>query len=109
MRSVYHRLRAGYPGRSAQFPQTVVLCGVRDIQDYRIHSSAEKAVITGRSAFNIKAASLRLKDFTEAQSSALLHQHTEETGKVFQPDAVDRIWEYTRGQPWLVNALAGHL
>ena len=104
--SLLRQLRAGYPNRPALFPQTVVLCGVRDIQDYRIHSSAEKAVITGGSAFNIKAASLRLGDFTETETSALLLQHTEETGQVFDPDAVNRIWAYTQGQPWLVNALA---
>jgi len=104
--SLLRQLRAGYPNRPALFPQTVVLCGVRDIMDYRIHSSTEKAVITGGSAFNIKAASLRLGDFARTEVSTLLHQHTEETGQVFETDAVDRIWAYTQGQPWLVNALA---
>jgi len=37
--SLLRQLRAGYPNRPGLFPQTVVLCGVRDIQDYRIHSS----------------------------------------------------------------------
>jgi len=58
--SLLRQLRAGYPNRPKLFPQTIILCGVRDIQDYRIHSSSEKAVITGGSAFNIKAESLRL-------------------------------------------------
>ena len=49
-----------------QFPQSLILCGVRDLQDYRIQSTNEKAVITGGSAFNIKAKSLRLGDFTPA-------------------------------------------
>jgi hypothetical protein len=40
-------LRAGYPNRPKLFPQSVILCSVRDIQDYRIHSDREKAVITG--------------------------------------------------------------
>jgi type II secretory pathway predicted ATPase ExeA len=104
--SLLRQLSAGYPKRPTHFPQTIILCGVRDIKDYRIHSSAEKAIITGGSAFNIKAASLRLGDFTRTEVFTLLHQHTEETGQVFEADAVDRIWEYTRGQPWLVNALA---
>ena len=104
--SLLRQLRAGYPKRPGLFPQTVVLCGVRDIKDYRIHSSAEGAVVTGGSAFNIKAASLRLGDFTQPETSALLRRHTEETGQMFEPGAVDRVWEYTRGQPWLVNALA---
>ena len=37
--SVLRQLRAGYPGRPARFPQSVVLCGVRDVRDYRIHLS----------------------------------------------------------------------
>ncbi|MCF8003598.1 MAG: ATP-binding protein, partial [Chromatiaceae bacterium] len=62
--SLLRQLRAGYPQRPNHFPHTVVLCGVRDLRDYRIHSSAEQAIITGGSAFNIKAKSLRLGDFS---------------------------------------------
>ena len=83
-----------------------MLCGVRDVRDYRIHASSEKDVITGGSAFNIKAKSLRLGDFTRAEVEALLGQHTAETGQEFAPDALGAVWEQTRGQPWLVNALA---
>ena len=104
--SVLRQLRAGYPGRSERFPQSVVLCGVRDVRDYRIHASSEKQVIAGGSAFNIKARSLRLGDFTEAEVRALLGQHTGATGQQFTPEALDAVWEQTRGQPWLVNALA---
>ena len=104
--SLLRQLRAGYNHRPERFPQTVVLCGVRDIKDYRIHSSREKAIITGGSAFNIKAESMRLGDFDESEVGFLLAEHTKETGQVFHPDACKRIWEYTCGQPWLVNALA---
>ena len=104
--SLLRQLRAGYPKRPAQFPQTVILCGVRDLRDYRIHARSEAAPITGGSAFNIKAESLRLGDFNAAEVTALLQQHTAETGQVFTPDALDRVWTLTVGQPWLVNALA---
>ena len=104
--SVLRQLRAGYDQRPAGFPQSVVLCGVRDVRDYRIHSNAEKAVIAGGSAFNVKAKSLRLGDFSEEDVRSLLAQHAEETGQAFAPDAVATIWRQTRGQPWLVNALA---
>jgi hypothetical protein len=56
--SVFRQLRAGYDKRPRHFPQSVILCGVRDVRDYRIHSASEKTIITGGSAFNIKAASL---------------------------------------------------
>jgi hypothetical protein len=104
--SLLRQLRAGYPKRPAQFPQTVILCGVRDLRDYRIHASSESAPITGGSAFNIKAKSLRLGDFSAAEVTALLQQHTAETGQAFTPDALERVWTLTLGQPWLVNALA---
>ncbi len=104
--SVLRQLRAGYTNRPRYFPQTVILCGVRDVRDYRIHSSSEKAVITGGSAFNIKTESLRLGDFTQADVFALLQQHTDATGQPFSPDAMRQIWHYSQGQPWLVNALA---
>ena len=104
--SVLRQLRAGYAHRPAGFPQSVVLCGVRDVRDYRIHASSEREVITGGSAFNIKARSMRLGDFTRAEVEALLGQHTAETGQEFAPEAVGAVWEQTRGQPWLVNALA---
>ena len=104
--SVLRQLRAGYDLRPEGFPQSVVLCGVRDVRDYRIQSTAENAIITGGSAFNIKARSLRLGDFSREEVLALLGQHTEETGQVFTDDARATIWTQTQGQPWLVNALA---
>jgi hypothetical protein len=104
--SVLRQLRAGYTQRPEHFPNTVVLCGVRDLRDYRIHASSEAAPITGGSAFNIKAKSLRLGDFDAAEVTALLGEHTAETGQVFTPEALARVWELTLGQPWLVNALA---
>ena len=104
--SVLRQLRAGYDLRPEEFPQSVVLCGVRDVRDYRIHSTAANALIAGGSAFNIKAQSLRLGDFSQDEVQALLGQHTDETGQVFTPDALATIWTQTQGQPWLVNALA---
>ena len=84
----------------------MVLCGVSDVRDYRIHSGREGTTIRGGSAFNIKAASLRLGNFSESEVRALLAQHTAATGQVFGSAAAARIWELTCGQPWLVNALA---
>ena len=102
--SVLRQLRAGYEQRPEGFPQSVVLCGVRDIRDYRIRSSAGE-VVSGGSPFNVAAKSLRLGDFTEAETRALAGQHTEETGQGFTAAALDAVWTQTRGQPWLVNAL----
>lgn len=104
--AVLRQLRAGYDKRPAGFPQSILLCGVRDVRDYRIHSDQGKAVITGGSAFNVKAESLRLGNFSQAEVERLYHQHTQETGQLFEPDTLALAWELTQGQPWLVNALA---
>lgn len=102
--SLLRQLRAGYALRPEHFPQSVILCGVRDLRDYRIHGSQE--IITGGSAFNVKAESLRLGNFTEAEIRLLYEQHTAETGQVFEESVYALVWDLTRGQPWLVNALA---
>ena len=83
-----------------------MLCGVRDVRDYRIHSSSEDAIVTGGSAFNVKAESLRLGDFSETEIRALLAQHTAETGQQWTAEAQAAVCELTAAQPWLVNALA---
>ena len=103
--SVLRQLRSGYDLRPEGFPQSVLLCGVRDVRDYRIHSSAEKAIVSGGSAFNIKAESLRLGDFSKTEVRTLFGQHTDETDQGFAEDTLKEIWHLTRGQPWLVNAL----
>ena len=103
--AVLRQLRAGYADRPARFPQTVILCGVRDVRDYRIHSAATKEIITGGSAFNIKAKSLRLGNFSMEDMRALYAEHTAATGQRFTEDALERAWALSRGQPWLVNAL----
>ncbi|MCX6693891.1 MAG: ATP-binding protein [Methanomicrobiales archaeon] len=104
--SVLRQLRAGYDKRPTLFPHTIILCGVRDVRDYRIHSDNDNAIITGVSAFNIRAKSLLLGDFSRREMENLYLQHTRETGQVFTQDALDLAWELTMGQPWLVNALA---
>ena len=103
--SVLRQLRAGYDKRPGQFPQSIILCGVRDVRDYRIHSSQDKAVITGGSAFNIKVESLRLDNFKQHEVETLYQQHTAATGQAFTAEAMSLIWDLTEGQPWLSNAL----
>lgn len=108
--AVLRQLRMGYTKRTySPFPHSIILCGVRDLRDYRLHSDREKSLITGGSAFNIKAESLRLGDFSQKELQALYNCHTRETGQRVEPAALKRIGELTRGQPWLVNALGYEL
>ncbi len=103
--SILRQLRAGYDKRPDMFPQSVILCGVRDVRDYRLHYGRGKEVITGGSAFNIKAESFRLGDFGKKEVKELYRFHTSETGQIFSDEAMDAVWDLSRGQPWLVNAL----
>src|SRR6056297_3014537 len=104
--SVLRQLRSGYAKRPESFPQSVILCGVRDVRDYRIFSDRDQQMITGGSAFNVKAESLTVGDFTEEEIRMLYEEHTKETGQKFEEAIFELAWDYTRGQPWLVNALA---
>src|SRR6056297_134030 len=107
--SVLRQLRSGYAKRPDAFPQSIILCGVRDVRDYRIFSDKDQQIITGGSAFNVKAKSLTVGDFTQEEIRTLYEQHTKETGQEFEEGLYELAWEYTRGQPWLVNALANEV
>lgn len=84
--SVLRQIRASYDKRPENFPISIVLCGVRDI-------------ITGGSAFNINAESLRLGNFTKVDVKNLLLKHTTETGQIFEDAAIDQIFNEIDGQP----------
>jgi hypothetical protein len=78
---------------------------MRDLRDYLAQAKDGRAVNPG-SPFNIKAASITLRNFDADEVRDLLAQHTAETGQPFAPDAVAEIARVTDGQPFLVNALA---
>jgi len=103
--SVLRQLRAGFPERPAAFPASVVLCGLRDVRDYKAASGGDPSRLGTSSPFNIKLTSLKLGNFDEAEVRELYGQHTADTGQVFTEEALSRAFEVTGGQPWLVNAL----
>ncbi|MEU7738912.1 AAA family ATPase [Nonomuraea sp. NPDC049158] len=109
--SILSQLRDGHNARPGgqPFPTSVVLCGLRDLRDYKVASGGEPGRSNPASPFNIVAKSLRLGDFTTDEIAKLYDQHTRATGQEFTKDAVDRVFELTQGQPWLVNALANEI
>ncbi len=108
--AILRQLRDGANGRPQGFPWSLALCGVRDVRDYKIKAGGAPEVRAhGASPFNIKDESLTLLSFTEGEVAELLQQHTADTGQVFEPQALRRVFELTQGQPWLVNALARQL
>ena len=104
--SLLRQLRNGFSTRGAgQFPVSVVLIGMRDLRDYL--TTAKDGVPTNPgSPFNVKKVSLTLRTFTREEVGALFAQHEEQTGQSFSSAVTDRIFQYTQGQPFLVNAFA---
>ena len=104
--TVLRQLRDGFPSRPRNFPASVVLCGLRDVRDYKAAGGGDATRIGTSSPFNIKIESMRLGNLLAEEVAALYGQHTAATGQVFTPEAVARVMEVTGGQPWLVNAAA---
>jgi hypothetical protein len=102
--SILRQLRDGYADRPSGFPLSLALVGLRDVRDYKLDPSVDAS--HSASPFNIKDASLTLRNFTADEVAELYAQHTADTGQVFTPVATRRAFELTDGQPWLVNALA---
>ena len=103
--SVLRQIRSGFPNRPQGFPQSVALVGMRDVRDYKYASGGSDRLNTS-SPFNIKVRSFTLSNFTLEDVRNLYQQHTEATGQIFTPEAVDLSFHLTQGQPWLVNAIA---
>jgi len=101
------QLRNGYIDRpDVPFVHSLALVGMRNIRDYKAHIRDDSATLGGASPFNIVKKSLSINTFTKEEVSELYSQHTTETSQIFEPQAVDYIFEQTSGQPWLVNAIA---
>ena len=103
--SLLRQLRDRYNDRPRGFPASIALVGMRDVKDYVVAAGGAGRSGAG-SPFNILAGSLTMRSFTRDEIAELYAQHTTDTGQAFESAAVDRAWELTLGQPWLVNALA---
>ena len=105
--SFLRQIRDGYITRSSiPFPQSIGLVGMRNIRDYKVKVRPGQDTLGSASPFNIIAKSLTLRNFTEQEITTLYTQHTDETGQVFELEAIQYINAQTCGQPWLVNAIA---
>ncbi|MFN9175146.1 MAG: ATP-binding protein [Synechocystis sp.] len=103
--SVLRQLRSGYLNRPQGFPHSLGLIGMRDVRDYKVKSGGSERLNTA-SPFNIKVRSLTMGNFSFEDVERLYRQHTDATGQIFTPEALNRVFNLTDGQPWLVNALA---
>ena len=105
--SFLRQLRDGYVNRDMMpFPKSIALVGMLDVRDYKAQIRSDGQSLGQISPFNIIAEDLLIPNFTEADIAALYAQHTAATGQRFADGVVDDVWRLTRGQPWLVNAIA---
>lgn len=102
-----YQLREGYASRRlVPFVPSVGLIGMRNIRDYKGKIREERETLGSTSPFNIVTEALTLRNFTRQEIADLYAQHTADTGQVFPEAVVDAAFEWTGGQPWLVNAIA---
>lgn len=80
-------------------PYSVALVGVKNITELNLGS---------QSPFNI-ARAINIKNFTLQQVRDLIGQYVEESGQQFAPGVIEKIYEETDGQPFLVNRLCAVL
>jgi hypothetical protein len=103
--SFLRQLRGGFASRGVgMFPISIALVGMRDLKDYITAAKGGKAPNPG-SPFNIKEDSVSLTNFTKEDVINLFAQHTQETGQQITPEALDYVYEQSKGQPWIVNSL----
>ena len=91
LRDLYQK----YKSRKDKALYSVGLVGIRNIP---------KLIVGGVSPFNI-ADQVRLPSFTMKNVRDLYAQYTNETNQPFMEKAVQKVYEETTGQPWLVNRL----
>ena len=105
--SFLRQLRDGYVNRAKiPFPSSIALIGMLDVRDYKAQIRPDGESLGQISPFNIITEDMLLRNFTVEEVAALYAQHTEETGQMFAPDVLQKVMEFSGGQPWLVNALA---
>ena len=79
---------------------------MRNIRDYKARIRPDAQTMGSASPFNIITEALMLSSFSEEDIRTLYGQHTAATEQAFTDEAVSTAYALTRGQPWLVNALA---
>ncbi|MDR1251346.1 MAG: PD-(D/E)XK nuclease domain-containing protein [Treponema sp.] len=103
--SFLRQLRDGFAGRGVgKFPVSIALAGIRDLKDY-ITAAKEGVPVNPGSPFNIKSDSAVIGNFSQDDAKHLFAQRTKETGQEITGEALEYVWDQSRGQPWIVNSL----
>ncbi len=108
--SFLRQLRAGYVNRGQMpFVHSVALVGMRNVRDYKARVRDDRETLGSASPFNIVKVSKTLRNFNQEEVTRLYDQHTAQTEQEFPAEALEAVYHYTQGQPWLVNAIASEI
>jgi hypothetical protein len=77
---------------------------MRDLKDY-ITASKDGVAPNPGSPFNIKEDSSSLSNFSKEDVARLFALRTAENGQKITQEALDFLYEQSKGQPWIVNSL----
>jgi len=102
--SLIRQIRAGKPRRPRAFPWSIGIASLRDPRDSESQGPSSQSAPS--SSTGVEGEVLSLPPFTRAQIATLLASLKERTGDDILPGALDRIFELTQGNPYLVNGLA---
>jgi hypothetical protein len=104
MISFLHQLRIVFDSRDiGKFPVSIALVGMRDPEYYITAAKNGKASNPG-ARFCLKTDSASLSNFKKEDIAKLFSLRTEETGQQIAPEALEYVYEQSKGQPWIVNS-----
>ena len=92
--------------KGRDFPASIALIGMRNIRDFKAKIRPDRETLGSASPFNVITKAMTPRAFTAEEVAELYQQHTDATGQVFEPGVAALAYDYSRGQPYLVNALA---
>ncbi|BBH42380.1 hypothetical protein myaer102_50310 [Microcystis viridis NIES-102] len=78
--SILRQLRDGFPQRPENLPTSVGLIGLRDVRDYKVASGGSDRLNTS-SPFNIKVASLTMRNFNLAEVGEFINNIQQQLDK----------------------------
>ncbi|MDR0548876.1 MAG: hypothetical protein LBI10_05630 [Deltaproteobacteria bacterium] len=112
IRTFLAQIRDSYNSRNHtnKFIQSLGLVSTRNLRDYRPQVPPGEFATSVIDPFNIVKEVFTLPNsFTLEEIGALFSQSSKATGQVFEDAALERVWYWSEGQPWVVNALANEV
>lgn len=92
--SFLSQIRAGYDKRPTFFPQSIIFCGTHDVIEKQ---------------FNIKDTTITISYFSRDEMESMLGAYCLKHDMEIDGDAMQLIWKYSNGQPWIISTIASEL